>query len=291
MKLLVKFNLVLFFVFAIGFLVAGYISRGLLQHNAKLEIEENARIMMEAALAVRSYTNTQIKPLLQTQVKYSFLPQQVPAYSANQYFNQLRKTFPDYSYKEATLNPTNPVDRAADWEADIVRYFQQSPDQKELVRERDTPNGRMLYIARPMKIYDTKCLDCHDTPQRAPATMVDRYGSDNGFGWKMGDVLTAQIISAPMQLPTQRATIAFRVFMGSLAAVFAAIVIVLNAMLILLVIRPVNRLSKMADEVSLGNMEVPELKVSGKDEMAVLAESFGRMRKSLARAMKMLEPT
>ena len=291
MKLLVKFNLVLFFVFAIGFLVAGYVSRGLLQHNAKLEIEENARIMMEAALAVRSYTNTQIKPLLQTQVKYSFLPQQVPAYSANQYFSQLRKTFPDYTYKEATLNPTNPVDRAADWEADIVRYFQQSPDQKELVRERDTPNGRMLYIARPMKIYDAKCLDCHDTPQRAPATMVDRYGSDNGFGWKMGDILTAQIISAPMQLPIQRATVAFRVFMGSLAAVFAAIVIVLNAMLILVVIRPVNRLSKLADEVSLGNMEVPEFQVSGKDEISVLAESFGRMRKSLARAMKMLEPT
>jgi len=291
MKLLVKFNLVLFFVFAIGFLVAGYVSRGLLQHNAKLEIEENARIMMEAALAVRSYTNTQIKPLLQTQVKYSFLPQQVPAYSANQYFSQLRKTFPDYTYKEATLNPTNPVDRAADWEADIVRYFQQSPDQKELVRERDTPNGRMLYIARPMKIYDAKCLDCHDTPQRAPATMVDRYGGDNGFGWKMGDTLTAQIISAPMQLPIQRAATAFRVFMGSLAAVFAAIVIVLNAMLILVVIRPVNRLSKLADEVSLGNMEVKEFQVSGKDEISVLAESFGRMRKSLARAMKMLEPT
>jgi len=291
MKLLLKFNLVLLSVFAIGFLVAGYVSRGLLQRNAKQEIEENARIMMEAALAVRSYTNTQIKPLLQTQVKYSFLPQQVPAYSANQYFTQLRKAFPDYSYKEATLNPTNPVDRAADWEADIVRYFQQSPDQKELVRERDTPNGRMLYIARPMKIYDAHCLDCHDTPQRAPATMIDRYGSDNGFGWKMGDILTAQIISAPMRLPIQRATTAFRVFMGSLAAVFAAIIIVLNTMLILVVIRPVNRLSKLADEVSLGNMELPEFQMSGQDEIAVLAESFGRMRKSLARAMKMLEPT
>jgi len=291
MKLLVKFNLVLFFVFAIGFLIAGYVCRGLLQRNAKLEIEENARIMMEAALAVRRYTNTQITPLLQTQVKYSFLPQQVPAYSANQYFTQLRQKFPDYAYREATLNPTNPVDRATDWEADVIRYFQQSPDQKELIRERDTPNGRMLYIARPMKIYDAKCLDCHDTPQRAPATMVDRYGSDNGFGWKMGDILTAQIISAPMQLPIQRATTTFKVFMLSLAAVFALIVVALNAMLILLIIRPVNRLSKLAAEVSLGNMEIPEFQVTGNDEIAALAESFSRMRKSLARAMRMLEPT
>ena len=62
-------------------------------------------------------------------MKYSFLPQSVPAYSANEYFKQLRKKFPDYSYREATLNPTNPVNRATDWEADIVRYFRQSPEQ------------------------------------------------------------------------------------------------------------------------------------------------------------------
>jgi HAMP domain-containing protein len=291
MKLIVKFNLVLFCVFAIGFLVAGYVSNKLLQRNAKQEILENARIMMEAALAVRSYTVTQIKPLLDTQLKYSFLPQSVPAYSAKEYFNQLRKRFPDYAYKEATLNPTNPVNRATDWEADIIRYFRQSPALTELVSERDAPNGRMLYMARPMKVYDAGCLTCHDTPARAPATMIEKYGSDNGFGWKLNDILTAQIVSAPMQLPIQRAKSTFAVFMLSLAAVFAVIVLALNAMLILLIVRPVNRLSKLADEVSLGNMAVPEFQVSGKDEIARLAESFGRMRKSLARAIQMLEPT
>ena len=120
MKLLVKFNLALFIIFAIAFLAVGFVTNRLLQRNAKAEILENARIIMETALAVRSYTNTQIKPLLETQMKYSFLPQSVPAYSANEYFNQLRKKFPDYSYKEATLNPTNPINRATDWEADIV---------------------------------------------------------------------------------------------------------------------------------------------------------------------------
>ena len=289
MKLIVKFNLVLLSVFAIGFLVTGYVSNRLLQRNAKGEILENARIMMEAALAVRSYTNTQIKPLLDTQLKYSFLPQSVPAYSANEYFKQLRNKFPDYAYKEATLNPTNPINRATDWEADIIRYFRQSPEQTELVGERDTPNGRALYIARPMKIKDTKCLYCHDTPEGAPRTMIERYGSDNGFGWKLNDIQTAQIVSAPTQLPVQRARIAFAGFMLSLAGVFAGIFLALNAMLIFLVTRPVNRLSDLADEVSLGNMDVPEFQVSGKDEIAGLAESFGRMRKSLARAIKMLD--
>ncbi len=128
MKLLLKFNLVLFFVFAVGFLTTGYVCNRLLQQNAKAEIMENARIMMEAAIAVRTYTATQIKPLLETQIKYNFLPQSVPAYSANAYFSQLQKKFPAYSYREATLNPTNPVYRATDWEADLVEDFRKSRD-------------------------------------------------------------------------------------------------------------------------------------------------------------------
>jgi protein-histidine pros-kinase len=288
MKLIVKFNLVLLLVFAICFVAVGYVSNRMLQRNAKQEILENARIMMEAALAVRSYTSTQIKPLLETQMKYSFLPQSVPAYSANQYFSELRKKFGDYAYKEATLNPTNPINRATDWEADIVYRFRQSPEQTEVIGERDTPTGRVLYMARPMKIQPS-CLTCHDTPANAPATMLERYGSSNGFGWKTNEVLTAQIVSAPMQLPVQRAKTAFAGFMASLAAVFVAIVLALNGMLVFLVIRPVNELSRIANEVSLGNLDAPDFQLSGKDEIASLAEYFNRMRKSMTEAIKLLE--
>ncbi|MGZ4822408.1 MAG: c-type heme family protein [Terriglobales bacterium] len=288
MKLLVKFNLVLLIVFAVCFLTVGYIANRLLQRNAKQEINENARIMMEAALAVRSYTNTQIKPLLDTQMKYNFLPQSVPAYSANEYFKFVRKQFPDYSYKEATLNPTNPVNRATDWESDIVNNFRQAPDKTEIIGERETPNGRMLYIARPMRIAPG-CLQCHSTPAAAPATMLDRYGSANGFGWKANDIVTAQIVSAPMTLPIRRAWTAFTGFMTSLAAVFVVIILALNAMLMMFVVRPVRQLSDIANEVSLGNLEAPELHLSGNDEIANLAPYFNRMRKSAAEAIKLLE--
>lgn len=289
MKLLVKFNLVLFLLFAIGFVAVGYVTNRLLQRNAKQEIVENARIMMEAALAVRGYTSAEIKPLLETQMKYSFLPQSVPAYSANQYFAKLRKKFPDYSYKEATLNPTNPIDRANDWETDIVNMFRQSPDRIEIVGERDSPNGRMLYMARPMKIADGKCLYCHDTAESAPRTMVEKYGADNGFGWKLNDIVTAQIVSAPMQLPLQRARSVFGVFMTSLAGIFVLLFLAVNAMLIYLVTRPVNQLSSLANQVSLGDLNAPEFERAGKDEISELAASFNRMRKSLVEALKMLE--
>jgi protein-histidine pros-kinase len=213
----------------------------------------------------------------------------VSAYSANEYFKLLRKKYPEYSYKEATLNPTNPSDRATDWEADIVRLFRQAPDKTEVVDERDTPAGRALYIAKPLKISDPACLDCHDTPDRAPRTVIEQYGSANGFGWKVNDIVAAQIITAPMQLPIQRANHAFTAFMLSLAAVFVVLIASINALLMFLVIRPVNQLSNIASEVSLGNLDVPDFAASGKDEISTLAESFRRMRKSLVEAIKMLE--
>jgi protein-histidine pros-kinase len=289
MKLTLKFNLVLLLVFAVGFVATGLISYLLLQRNAKQEIVENARIMMEAALAVRTYTNTQIRPLLTTQIKYSFVPQSVAAYSAAQYFGQLHKKFPDYSYKEAALNPSNPTNRATDWEADIVTRFRESPDVKEIVGERDTPTGRAMYLARPLVVKDEKCLECHDTPDRAPRTMIEQYGNANGFGWKLNDVVAAQIVSAPMNLPIQRARSAFAVFMTSLAGVFALIFLTLNLLLLKLVIRRVTRLSHVADELSTGNLDTPDFQESGEDEIAALSRSLGRMKKSLIKAMKMLE--
>jgi len=288
MKLLLKFNVVLFLVFAMGLITTGFVCRRLLQQNAKAEIMENARIMMEAAIAVRTYTSTQIRPLLETQMKYSFLPQSVPAYSANAYFSQLQKAFPAYAYKEATLNPTNPINRATDWEADIIEEFRKSRDKSEVIGERDTANGRVLYMARPMKVSSPACLTCHDTVEGAPRTMVEKYGPANGFGWKLNDIVTAQIVSVPMQLAAQRARGVFWTFMISLGGVFLLFILAINLLLIFLVIRPVNKLSSMASSVSLGNSDITEFPVLGQDEIAELSVSFNRMGRSLLEAMKLL---
>ncbi|MDH4173586.1 MAG: DUF3365 domain-containing protein [Betaproteobacteria bacterium] len=290
MKLVVKFNLVFLLVFAIGFTTAAYVSNQLLQNNARDEIVLNARLVMETALATRAYTSTQVGPLLQTQMKYNFLPQSVPAYSATEVLNGVRKAFPDYAYKEATLNPTNPRNRANDWEADIVHQFRNTPDKPEAIGERDTPNGKSLYIARPIQIKLEPCLYCHSTVDAAPKTLVEKYGPANGFGWKLNEVIGAQIVSVPTQVPIARANAAFRTFMISLTAVFGFIFVALNLMLWLMVIRPVTRLSRFADQVSQGeNLDAPDFPAGSRDEIGVLTQSFNRMKKSLVQAMKMLE--
>jgi len=289
MKLTLKFNLVLILVFSIGLAITALLSWNILQTNAKNEVTERAGLMMESALAVRGYTVSEIRPLLRLQMKKVFVSQSVPAYAATQTFNKLREKHPEYAYKEATLNPSNPRNRAVDWEADIVHDFRNNPDHKELIGVRKTPTGDSLYLARPMQIKDPGCLTCHSTVEAAPKTLLAKYGDSNGFGWKLNEIVGARIVSVPMAVPLQKAREAFETFMISLVAVFVVIIIIINIMLRYIVIGPVTEMSKIADQVSKGNMNAAEFSERGKDEIGVLAASFNRMRRSLEKAMIMLE--
>ncbi len=293
MGLKLKFNLMLLVVFVLGFAISGYFSYNLLHKNARDEVLRNAGVMMEAALSMRQYTVGQVRDKL-AQKEDEFLPQGVPAFAATEMMNQLRKKYPDYAYKEAALNPTNPRDRAVGWEADVVNEFRKNSGLLEISGIRPTPAGLSLFLARPFQIKDSACLACHDRPELAPVSMVKLYGPDNGFGWQLNEVIGAQMVSVPMSLPVENANRAFYTFMVSLAGVFAALFIILNLMLSFLIVRPIKRVSAAADRLSVGrtstadeaHLELPE---SGKDEVAMLARSFNRMRRSLENAIKVMD--
>ncbi len=289
MKLLTKFNLVFIAVFSLGLLSSGYFAYALLQRNAREEVVRNARIMMETAMASRSYTTKQIKPLLNAQLKDRFVPQTVPAYAATENFTYLRKKYPDYFYKEATLNPTNLRDLAAPWEANIVNEFRKDKSKTEIIGIRTTEKGDYLYLARPIVVKEKSCLTCHTTPKIAPPTQLAVYGKKNGFGWKLNETIGAQVLAVPTAVPVGIANQAFKALLISLVGVFGFTLIALNIMLRYIVIAPVTQLSRIADEISKGNMEVEDVKVSGHDEISVLAGSFNRMHRSLKQAIQMLD--
>ena len=290
MKLIAKFNLAFIAVFACGLAIAGYLSYRFLEDDARSQVLRQAALMMETAQSARTYTNQQLKPLLEPEqrAKNIFIPQTVPAYAATESFLYLRQTYPAYTYKEATLNPTNLRDRAVDWEADVVNIFRNHPERKEVVSERDTPDGRSLYLARPIRAPQV-CLECHSLPSKAPRPMIRMYGADHGFGWQPNEVVGAQIVSVPMSLPINLAHRAFRTLMLYLGLVGLGTLVILDLVIVSVVIRPVTRLSQMADEISKGNLDVPELPVKGTDEIAALAGAFNRMYVSLKKAIQLLD--
>jgi HAMP domain-containing protein len=287
MSLLIRINLALGAVFMLAALTAGYACRSILEANAQREVFTEAGLMMDSALAIRNYTANEILPLLSGRMESDFPPQSVPFYAATQNFLQLRARHPEYMYKEATLNPTNPRDRAADWEGDIIQRFRSDPQSREMVGVRDTPIGKSMYLARPIR-NEAECATCHSTPSAAPRSLIARYGSDNGFGWQVNEVVGAQIVSVPFDNAEANAGRAFQTYMISLAAIFAAVFLVVNAVLYFMVVRPLRQIVRVADRLSLGDMSAEDFSGRGAKEIASLVRSFNRMRKSLDKALHLL---
>jgi len=289
MKLLVKFNLLLIVVFGLGLVLIALNARSFLLDNAKTTVLSQAKLMAASSKATRDYTDEEISPILENtpEHKNDFLPQTIPFYAATVTFNRLRKTFPDYTYKEATLNPTNLTDRATDWEADIINHFRNNPGDSEVVGERDSAVGQTLYLARPIAV-ETGCLTCHSDPSVAPRAMVKRYGTQNGFGWHPNEIVAAQVISVPMSVPVKLANEGLRNLLITLGTIFFAAIALIDIGMYFIVIRPLRRVSQSADRISTGEIDLPPLPVHGRDEIADVTTSFNRMHTSLKKAMEML---
>jgi hypothetical protein len=157
-----------------------------------------------------------------------FFPQSIPFYASTETFNYLRSQYPDYSYKEAALNPTNLRDRTTDWEADVVNIFRNEPSRKEVVGHRVTPDGVFLYFCAPIRVDDQSCLICHSAPEKAPTDMIKVYGTVNGFGWNLNEVIGAQIVSVPAKNSEESADKALKAILFWLAGIFAAVCLVTN---------------------------------------------------------------
>lgn len=290
MKLLLKFNLVLLALFAAAIAATAAISWNLVQRNARDEVYGNAKLLIDSASAVREYTLKRIYPLLVTQAAYEFRPEMVSAFSAIEVLKTLRTANAEYQqfmYREPALNPTNLADRAVEWEADIIGQFRNGTAGSPLSGERDTPNGRMLFVAKPLKA-SAGCLLCHDTADKAPPTMVAIYGPTNGFGWKLDEIIAAQIVQVPVAVAAARAENTFRVFMTSLVGVLVGTAVILNLLLWWMFVRPVTRMAALADKVSLGE-DAPDFAHASRDEIGSLARSLSRMRNSLVQAIRMLD--
>ena len=273
LPVLLRFNLLFLPCLVAAAVGTGMLLRGALHQRAEEELLQNARMMMEAAGAARSYTTKQIAPLIeQERERYDaatnelrrvldtltsqrgmlealarsaeagrpvlaepeFYPQSIPAYAATEVSNLFRGRYPEYGYKEACLNPTNPRDRTVDWEADVVNTFRNgSSERKELFGRRLTPTGETIFLAAPIRITNNSCLVCHSVPKNAPVEMIRRYGVNNGFGWQLNEVVGAQIVSVPVAVAKSAADGTFRGATAPLGGVFGGLWLLGNVAVLL----------------------------------------------------------
>jgi len=289
MGLQLKFNLILAACFLFGLVLSSFLFYQLSRREAIEQLQSQIDVMRAQALSVRRYTSDEIQPLLADQSTVQFLPQTVPSFSAQTVFRNFRERYPQFYYKEAALNPTNPSDLAKDWEVEIIETLRKNPGIERDVRIRDTDTGAFYTATYPLVIRNKDCLVCHSTPDKAPPSLVALYGPKNGFGWNLNETIGAQIISVPMSNADAKIWKSFILFIAITSAIFLCLLVLLDLMLHRLVILPVRTMAATAEKVSMGDATVAEYEYASTDEVGSLSRSFNRMRRSLDSAMKMLE--
>lgn len=254
LKLAPKFTLLLSLVFLGAIIISGIALSQVTQKRAAADVAYRGQLLMETMNSLRNYTNHNINPLLTPQLETvsDFIPETVPAYSARAVFDNLRQhpDYQEYFYKEAVLNPTNPRDKADNFEALLIRRFRQESNLPELSGFRTIRGENVFYQALPIIIKDQSCLRCHSTPDVAPKSMLNTYGSDNGFGWKLNEIVGIQALYVPAQevfsIARQLSAVAIAIFI----ATFALVILLINRLLKRMVIQPIRPMARLAHKIS-----------------------------------------
>jgi protein-histidine pros-kinase len=269
-------------------LILGTTGFYLILHDRAIQRQDvEAGRLLTTATAIRNYTDTNVAPALRGSGPDSFHVETVPAFAAQTVYHEVQHTYPGYTYREPALKPTNPADLPTPFEVALIDKFRDDPTLKELTGVRDDGDGRLYYVARPIVAHEA-CLVCHDTPQRAPAGMIAKYGPANGFGWKAGEVVAIQSLTVPAAEELRETGEIALILGGGLLAVFVATYFALTISIDSLVVRPLRGLAAAADTASRDGNAPVTLPQSGAREIREIGSAIERLRLSLAKALKRL---
>ena len=159
------------------------------QKNIEQTSDNQARLAVEFGSAIRHYVAQHVRPEMEKRVEPGeFIPETMStSFVARSVFNRVHEKFPDYLLRFPSTNPRNPANTAHEPEKAIVRYFEENPQADSWSGTIELDGQRHFVRALPRR-FETGCLRCHGRPEEAPASIVQRYGDQAGFGRSVGQV-------------------------------------------------------------------------------------------------------
>jgi protein-histidine pros-kinase len=288
MRLQNNFSMTLGISFLMSFVVvAAMLYRGAVR-QAEGETMRDARMVLAAATAASTYVSERITPLLTAVSPEGFASESVPSYATQAIMKRFEAGYPEYSYRETALDPTNLNDLPHVWETEIIQRFREDPALTELSGERTERAQQLMYIAQPIRA-DAGCLPCHGDPKKAPAALLATYGPSHGFGWKQGEVIGATFISVPKSERLAFALSSVFWFLIALGCVLILALMVTVSMVQRAVADPVRRLAEQAERLSVGEHDAAEIVTEGAAEFRSLAGAINRLHRSLSLLLKDVE--
>lgn len=286
LKLASQFSVFLSIIFIIGITLGGLLLSKALEQKAYSEMKYRSEIVMQMTDAVSSYTIQEIAPLM-TQTE--FIPEIIPSLAAQKVVDRLKHDwkYKDFVYKPATLNPTNLDNQADLFEAKLIEKFNRDRNLQTLSNFRNLAGKKIFYTARPLTVTDSSCLKCHSTPESAPKSHVEKYGTRNGYGWKLNQIIGSQIIYIPASEVFLNVRRAIFLFLSIFISVFALVIVSTKYLVTGRVIQPLKPMAKIAQIISQETVDVNQVRilerqelnkiVKRKDELGQLGRVFQNM--------------
>lgn len=266
----------------------GAISYQLSIANALNEAKIKSKIILNYAMATKSFTGQVQRPLVAQLVDKDFFdPELMSGFAAaKETFDIFKKSSPGYVFKQASLDPLNLENRADTDEIKIIKYFDNNPEMKSSEGQLTKNGAEVFYFAQPIKVSSVGCLTCHGDPKDAPQEQIDLYGTENGYHWPLNKTISAFVV----YIPTATAIASARQISTTLVLISAGgillTLIILWFFLNRTVVLPIIHLSERTESFSMGdNLDEPIVGES-KDEIGTLAQSIERLRISLAKLLQ-----
>ncbi|WP_224981659.1 hybrid sensor histidine kinase/response regulator [Geomonas agri] len=116
------------------------------------------------------------------------------------FFNEARVKdgLPPVYYKLASDNPRNPVNRADEQEAALIKLFNSNRSLKEYSKVVSINGHRQLIYAKPFLETNNACLRCHGKREDAPSGLQALYPGEGGFNEKAGIIRAIESIRIPI---------------------------------------------------------------------------------------------
>jgi len=287
MSIRVRFILIIGVISLVAAALFAFLSYRFTVNNALEEARKKGNIVFTFIESSRKFFRDQQRPLVMDIVeKDRFYPTLMSGFAFTRgVWDEFVQELPDYRFKQATIDPLYPPNKADAQELDIIAEFAANKDMKTKEGIMEKGDSRFFYFARPVKV-DKGCLRCHGNPDNAPRDQVDIYGTSNGYNWQEGATVASFITYVPIHTAMEEAKkSAITLFLFGLLGIILLVVVIwffFNGSLV----KPITMLEARTTEISLGKNLEEKVEHPSNDEIGSLARAIDRMRIS---TMKLLE--
>lgn len=283
-----RFMVIMAIIFGIATVLIGVASYKFSEQNALREAKSKGQLIFNYILANRSFYKNHQRPLIMEVFEEDrFYPELMSGFVLTRgTFDIFKKKLTGYDFKQATIDPLYPPNKADANELELIAKFQKDPSLKADEGIMEKGGEKFFYLAKPIRVEGKGCLRCHGDVNDAPKDQVEIYGTENGYDWKIGDTVASYVVYVSVQEALANAKnaaiILYGIGAGCLLVALAGLWIFMDKF----IVKPIVVLSDKAEEISLGKNLEEKVGVERNDEIGALGSAIERLRMSMVRILK-----